>query len=49
MFTTDQPIARNHALSARVENRGPLMTTIVPPSWTVRPDVAGRPRTRAAR
>ena len=37
MFTTCHPIDRNHCDSARVENRGPLMTTIVPPSCTVAP------------
>ncbi len=37
MFTTSQPLPRNHDDSARVENRGPWMTTTVPPSCTVVP------------
>jgi len=32
MLTSDQPCAANQADSARVENRGPCTTTIVPPS-----------------
>ena len=34
MLTTSQPEAENHADSARVEKRGPWMTTTVPPSRT---------------
>src|SRR5438270_894882 len=37
MFTTCQPIDRNHWDSALVENRGPSMTTTVPSPWTVMP------------
>ena len=32
MLTRSQPIERNQALSARVEKRGPSITTTVPPS-----------------
>src|SRR5712691_13359602 len=42
MLTTSQPIDENHRLSARVEKRGPWMTTTVPRSWM------GRPRALAA-
>src|SRR5207244_12842565 len=35
MPTTDQPCAACHWDSARVENRGPLITTMVPPATTV--------------
>ena len=42
MPTTDQPCAACHSDSARVENRGPLTTTRVPPSTT------GSPRSRPA-
>ena len=34
MFTTSQPEAEYQADSARVEKRGPWMTTTVPPSRT---------------
>ena len=34
MLTRVKPAAANHRLSARVENRGPSMTTMVPPSTT---------------
>ncbi len=34
---TPQPIAENHLLSARVEKRGPWITTTVPPSRMSRP------------
>src|SRR5919202_6781002 len=37
MLTTSQPADENHLDSARVEKRGPWMTTTVPPSWTVTP------------
>ena len=47
MFTTCQPIALNQRDSAAVENRGPLMTTIVPPSITSTP--ARRPAAASAR
>ncbi len=42
MLTTDHPAAENHCDSARVEKRGPWMTTTVPPSCT------GTPSARAA-
>src|SRR5690349_5791215 len=35
MPTTDQPCAACHCDSARVENRGPLITTIVPSGTTL--------------
>ncbi len=34
MFTSVKPWRANQLLSARVENRGPWITTIVPPSIT---------------
>ena len=34
MFTSVKPWRANHWLSARVENRGPWITTMVPPSIT---------------
>ena len=34
MLIRVKPAEANHRLSARVENRGPSMTTIVPPSTT---------------
>ncbi|CKP22050.1 Uncharacterised protein [Mycobacterium tuberculosis] len=42
MLTRLHPAAANHWLSARVENRGPWITTMVPPSTT-----PGRPVTAA--
>ena len=33
MLMTSQPALANHADSDRVENRGPSITTTVPPSW----------------
>ncbi len=34
MFTSENPAEANHRLSARVEKRGPWITTMVPPSTT---------------
>ena len=34
MLTRVKPCRANHWLSARVENRGPWITTMVPPSTT---------------
>src|SRR4051794_41133650 len=42
MLMTSQPAERYHADSARVENRGPWMTTTVPDECTVTPS-AGDP------
>ena len=47
--TTDQPAAECHCDSARLENRGPLITTSVPPSTSsvsasAWPSTAARPR-----
>ena len=42
MLTRVKPAEANHWLSARVENRGPWITTMVPPSTT-----SGRPVTAA--
>src|ERR687885_923185 len=39
MLTTSHPAAENHLDSARVENRGPWMTTTVPVSCTTTPSV----------
>jgi hypothetical protein len=48
MFTTCQPAEENHFDSARVEKRGPWMTTTVPASWTVTPSArAAATATRA--
>ena len=44
MPTTVQPIAWWHCDSARVENRGPGMTTSVPPSTGDHPPSRGRDR-----
>jgi hypothetical protein len=40
MFTTAPPMAVYQRDSARVENRGPSTTTIVPPSVTAMSDLA---------
>ena len=37
MLITSQPCSENQRLSARVEKRGPWITTTVPRSWTVMP------------
>jgi len=37
MLITCHPADRYHMDSARVANRGPPMTTTVPPSWTAKP------------
>src|ERR1700747_1837390 len=42
MLIRPNPAEANHRLSARVENRGPWITTMVPPSTT-----SGRPVTAA--
>ena len=43
MLTSVKPWLANHLLSARVENRGPWITTMVPPSITSgRSDAAAR-------
>ena len=53
MPTSDQPWAAYHFDSARVENRGPSMTTIVPPSTTsgsaARSVLADRPQYGSAK
>src|SRR5437588_638960 len=43
MLTRVNPAAANHRLSARGENRGPSMTTIVPPSTTSGSPVTAEP------
>ena len=43
MPTTDQPIAACHRDSARVEKRGPSMTTMVPPSTACQPRPSAAP------
>ena len=48
MFTNVKPWPANHRLSARVENRGPWITTMVPPSTTPG-SRRGRPQRRAVR
>src|ERR671922_284746 len=42
MPITSQPSEENHADSARVENRGPSMTTAVPRSWIAIPNSRAR-------
>ena len=37
MLSNSNPEAAKAELSARVEKRGPWITTTVPPSWTVAP------------
>src|SRR4029450_13196642 len=49
MLMTSQPLSWNQRLSARVEKRGPWMTTMVPPSWAVMPRASASLRARARR
>ena len=42
MLISVKPWLANHRLSARVENRGPWITTIVPPSTTPGANAAAR-------
>jgi hypothetical protein len=46
MLMTFQPLPWNHLDSARVEKRGPWMTTMVPPSWAVMPWASASLRAR---
>ena len=43
MLTTSQPAEENQRDSARVENRGPWITTTVPVSWTRTPSARAEP------
>ena len=49
MFTSVNPWLANHRLSARVENRGPWITTMVPPSTTPGRSGRGGAQRRAVR